>query len=133
MARFLAPLVLLTALFCATPAGAAPLAPKLYGGQAKLGVATSSESTKGACTITDVLTDVVLRCDSKGGTAQVTYLFTLPKSAGSVTTQVNFDGAHKGTSISTKRVSPTQFRATVTLKGSGRADIESVMIEYLYH
>jgi hypothetical protein len=63
----------------------------------------------------------------------VTYLFTLPKSAGSVTTQVNFDGAHKGTSISTKRVSPTQFRATVTLKGSGRADIESVMIEYLYH
>ena len=132
MARFLAPFVLVIALLGASPA-VAGVSPKLYGGQANLGIDTSSESTKGACTITHVLTDVVLRCDSKGGTAQVKYLFTVPKSAGSVTTQLNFDGAHNGTSVEKKRVSPTQFRVTVTLKGAGRADIQSVMIEYLYH
>jgi hypothetical protein len=131
MARFLAPLVLVIALFGASPA-VAGLVPNLYGGQTKLGVATSSRSTTGACSITEALTDLVLRCDSKGGTAQAKYLFTLPKKAGSVTTQVNFDGAHRGAKVSTKRVSDTQFRVTVTESTQGRADIPSVMIEYLY-
>ena len=131
MPRFLAPFVLAIALFGASPA-VAGVAPKLYGGQTKLGIATTSRSTKGPCTITQVLTDLVLRCDSNGGVAQVKYLFTLPKKAGSVTPQVNFNGARGGASVVTKRVSDTQFRVTVTLKAQGRADIESVMIEYLY-
>jgi hypothetical protein len=130
MARFLAPLVLVIALFGATPA-VAGVGPKAYGGQTKDGSVTTSRSVKGACSITQVMTDVVLRCSGKG-TAEVKYLFTLPKKTGSVTTDVSFDGAHKGAKVATKRVSDTQFRVTVTLNGPGRADIQSVMIRYYY-
>jgi hypothetical protein len=128
--RLIAPLVLVIALLGASPA-AAGLVPKTYSGQTKLGTATSSRSTKGACSITPVVTDLVLRCDGKG-TAQAKYLFTVPKSAGSVTTQVNFSGSHSGAKVATKRVSDTQFRVTVTQNGQGRAEVQWVMIEYYY-
>jgi hypothetical protein len=129
--RLVAPIAIVTALLWASPAMAAGLAPKLYGGQMKLGSVTASRSTNGACSISQVLTDLVLRCDGKG-TAQVKYLFTLPSKAGSVTAQVNFDGTHRGAKVSTKRVADCQFRVTVTQDGQGRADIQSVMIEYYY-
>lgn len=128
MSRSFAPLVFVIALLSATPA-VAGVAPNAYSGQTKLGSMTTSRSVKGDCLATQVLTDLVLGCSGKS-TVQVTYLFTLPHTAGSVTAQVNFDGAHKGASVATKRVSDTQFRVTVTLKGPGRAEIESVMIEY---
>jgi hypothetical protein len=128
LSRSLAPLVIVIALLGAAPA-AAGVAPNAYRGQTKLGSMTTSRSEKGDCSATQVLTDLVLRCSGKG-TVQVTYLFTLPHKAGSVTAQVNFDGAHTGANVATKRVSDTQFRVTVTLKSPGRAEIESVMIEY---
>jgi hypothetical protein len=128
--RFSAPLVLVIALLGAAPASAG-LAPKLYGGQTKLGIATTSRSVKGTCSIAPVLTDLVLRCDGKG-TAQAKYVFTLPNKAGSVTAQVNFSGTHRGTKVATKRLSDTQFRVTVTQASQGRAEVESVMIEYYY-
>jgi hypothetical protein len=130
VSRSLAPIALVIALLSASPA-VAGVAAHTYGGQTKDGSATTSRSVKGACTITQALTDLVLRCDGKG-TAQANYVFTLPKTAGSVTKQVSFDGAHKGTTEATKRLSPTQFRVTVTLKGPGRAEIQSVTIEYYY-
>jgi hypothetical protein len=129
--RFSAPLILVIALLGAAPASAG-LAPKLYGGQTRLGMATSSRSASGSCSISTAVTDLILRCDSSKGSAQVKYLFTLPSKAGSVTAQVNFDGAHSGAKVATKRVSATQFRVTVTQDAQGRADIESVMIEYYY-
>jgi hypothetical protein len=130
LSRFAAPIALVTALLCASPA-AAVLVPKLYGGQTKVGIATTSRSVKGACSIAPVVTDLVLRCDGKG-TAQAKYVFTLPNKAGSVTAQVNFDGTHRGTKVATKRVSETLFRVTVTQDSQGRAEIGSVMIEYYY-
>jgi hypothetical protein len=105
--------------------------PKVYGGKTKLGTANSSRMVKGACSITAAATDLVLRCDAKG-TAQAKYVFTLPSKAGSVTTQVNFDGAHRGAKVATKRISDTQFRVTVAQSGQGRAEVRSVMIEYYY-
>ena len=126
LSRSLAPLLLVIALISAAPALAG-----VYGGQTRDGSATTSRSVKGNCTITQVVTELVLRCDGKG-TAQITYVFTLPKGAGTVTKQVTFDGAHGGTTVATKRLPPTQFRVTVTLKGPGRAVIQSVTIEY-YH
>jgi hypothetical protein len=131
LSRFIAPIALAFALLGAAPAGAGA-ALKLYGGQVRSGSATTSRSVNGACSTTQVVTDLVLRCGGKGS-VQATYVFTLPKTAGTVTAQVNFDGAHKGASIATKRVSATQFRVAVTLKGPGnRADIHSLMIEYYY-
>lgn len=133
MARFLAPLVLVIALFGVSPA-VAGVVPNLnlYGGQTKNGSETTSRSVKGSCTITQAVTDLVLRCDGKG-TAQANYVFTVPKTAGSVTKDLTFDGAHKQAVVATTRVSDTQFRVTVTLKGPGRADLQSVMIRYYYH
>ncbi len=132
MSRFIAPLVLALALLGAAPASAG-LAPKDYGGQTKLGVATTSRSYGGSCSVSaGLLTDLILRCDSSGGFAKAKYVFTVPKKAGSVTVQVNFDGAHRGAKVTTKRVSDTQFRVYVTQSSQGRADIQSVMIEYLY-
>ena len=130
MPRFVTPIALVLALLAAAPATAG-VAAKLYGGQTRLGSATSSRLSKGACSATQVLTDLVLRCDGNG-TAQAKYLFTLPNTAGSVTAQVNFDGARGGAIVATKRVSATQFRVTVTQKVKGRAEIQSVMIEYYY-
>jgi hypothetical protein len=128
--RFSAPLVLVIALLGAAPASAG-LAPKQYTGQARLGVQTSSRKTTGSCSASaGLLTDLVLRCGTSNGMARARYLFTLPKKAGSVTWQVNFFGSHGGASVSTKRISDTQFRVTVTQDGTGRADIESVTIEY---
>ena len=130
MLRFSAPLVLIIALLGAAPASAG-LAPKQYTGQTKLGFQTSSRSDGGSCTAAPgVLTDLVLHCDDPTGRVRVKYLFTLPKKAGSVTAQVNFLGAHRGAVVSTKRVSATQFRVTVTQDSAGSADIESVTIEY---
>jgi hypothetical protein len=132
LSRFIAPLVLALALLGAAPASAG-LAPKDYGGQTKLGVATTSRSYGGSCSIAPgLLTDLVLRCDDSSGRAIAKYLFTLPKNAGSVTWQVNFVRAHRGASVSTKRISDTKFRVNVTQDVPGRADIESVMIEYYY-
>jgi hypothetical protein len=132
LSRFIVPFVLLAALLGAAPATAG-LVPKLYGGQTKLGIATSSRTASGSCSSTlGLLTDLVLRCDDSTGTVRAKYLFTLPKKAGSVTRQVNFIGSHGGARVSTKRISETQFRVTVTQDGAGRADIASVMIEYYY-
>jgi hypothetical protein len=98
------------------------LAPKQYGGQTKLGITTASRSASGSCSVyPGLLGDLVLRCDSSSGSATAQYLFTLPKKAGSVSARVD-----------TKRCSKTQFRVTVTQDSTGRADIESVMIEYYY-
>jgi len=128
--RFIAPLVLVTALLGAAPASAG-LAPKLYTGQTRLGVQTSSRSDGGSCsTSVGLLTDLVLRCDDSTGTARAKYTFTLPKKAGSVTWQVSYIGAHRGTTVTVKRTSDTQFRVSVTQNSAGRADIESVTIEY---
>jgi len=129
--RFIAPLVLATALLGAAPASAG-FAPKLYTGQPRLGVQTSSRSATGSCSASvALLTDLMLKCDSDG-TARVKYLFALPKKAGSVTAQVSFNPLvpHRGAVVSMKRVSGTQFRVTVTQDSPGRADIESVTIEY---
>lgn len=133
MSRFLAPLVLVIALLGAAPASAG-LVPKLYGGQTKPGIATSSRSAAGSCSSApELLTGhLVLRCDDSSGRVRAKYLFTLPKKAGSVNWQANFAGAHRGASVSTRRISDTQFRVTVTQDGAGRADIESVTIEYYY-
>ena len=79
------------------------------------------------------MTDLVLRCGGSNGTARAKYLFTLPRNAGSVTWQANFDGNHGGARVSTKRISDTQFRVTVTQDGTGQADVKSVMIEYYCH
>ena len=131
--RLVAPIALLTILLCASPASAAVLAPKQYGGQTKLGITTASRSASGSCSVyPGLLGDLVLRCDSSSGSATAQYLFTLPKKAGSVSAQVNFLGLHRGTRVDTKRCSKTQFRVTVTQDSTGRADIESVMIEYYY-
>jgi hypothetical protein len=131
--RLVAPIALLTILLCASPASAAVLAPKQYGGQMKLGMSTASRSDSGSCSVyPGLLGDLVLRCDSSSGSATARYLFTLPKKAGSVSAQVNFLGLHRGTQVDTKRCSKTQFRVTVTQDSPGRADIESVMIEYYY-
>jgi len=131
--RLVAPIALLTILLCASPASAAVLAPKQYGGQAKLGIATASRSDNGSCSVyPGLLSDLVLRCDSSSGSATAQYLFTLPKKAGSVSSQVNFLGWHRGIQVDTKRCSTTQFRVTVTQGSTGRADIASVMIEYYY-
>ena len=47
--------------------------------------------------------------------------------------QVNFDGAHRGAKVTTKRISDTQF-ACNRHAGARRAGptSQSVMIEYLY-
>jgi hypothetical protein len=130
--RFIAPLVLALALLGAAPASAG-LSPKLYTGQTKLGVQTSSRSATGSCSASvALLTDLMLKCDDSDGKARVKYLYTLPKKAGSVTAQVNFNPlvSHRGAVVSMKRVSDTQFRVTVTQDGLGRADIVSVTIEY---
>jgi hypothetical protein len=128
--RFSAPLVLALALLGAAPASAG-LAPKLYTGQTKTGVQTSSRSDSGSCTVAaGVLTDLVLRCDDASGAARAKYTFTLPTRAGSVTWQVNYIGTHRGATVSVKRTSDTQFRVSVTQNSAGRADIESVTIEY---
>lgn len=130
MSRFIAPAVLLVALLCAAPATAG-LTAKHYTGQTRLGFATSSRTAGGSCSAAaGALADLVLRCGASNGTARAKYLFTLPKKAGSVTWQVNFVGSHGGASVSTKRISDTQFRVSVTQDGTGRADIESVTIEY---
>jgi hypothetical protein len=120
------------ALLAAAPATAAVLMPKTYDGQTRLGSATSSRTVKGQCSISQGLTSLVLRCDGKG-TAQARYLFTLSRSTGSVTAQVNFDGGRGTAKVATKRVSDTQFRVDVTQASRGRAEIESVMIEYYCH
>jgi hypothetical protein len=126
--RFSAPLVLALALLGATPASAG-LAPKLYTGQTKLGVQTSSRTATGSCSISVSLpTDLVLRCDDSRGRARVKYTFTLPKRTGSVTWQVS--GAHSGATVSAKRTSATQFVVTVTQDDAGSADIAKVTIEY---
>jgi hypothetical protein len=130
VSRFIAPFVIVLALLAASPATAG-VSPKHYGGQAKQGNATSSRSTKGSCSATPAQAELVLRCDGNG-TAQARFLFTLPKNAGSVTAQVNFDGTHRGARIATKRLSDTEFRVTVTQVDTGRAVIKSVMIEYYY-
>jgi hypothetical protein len=128
--RFIAPLVLATALLGAAPASAG-LAPKLYTGQTRLGVQTSSRSATGSCSASaGLLTDLVLKCDDSDGKVRVKYLFTLPKKAGSVTAQVSFLGLHRGAGVTMRRVTDTQFRVTVTQDNPGRADIESVTIEY---
>jgi hypothetical protein len=132
LSRFIAPLVLVIALLGAAAPASAGLAPKLYGGQTKLGIATSARSSGGSCSSAPVLTDLILRCTGSAGNVWAKYQFTLPKKAGSVTAQVNFAGGHRGTSVSTKRTSDTKFRVTVTLNSRGQADIESVMIEYYY-
>ena len=131
MLRFSAPLVLVIALLGAAPASAG-LAPKLYTGQTRLGVQTSSRSASGSCSTSVglLLTDLVLRCDDSSGTARAKYTFTLPKKAGSVTWQVNYLGTHRGATVTVKRTSDTQFRISVTQNSAGRADIESVTIEY---
>ena len=131
MKRLLAPLVLSLALLSASPATAGVLLSKVYGGQARVGASTASRSLSGACSISEALTDLILRCDGKG-TGQARYLFTLPSNAGSVIAQVNFAGTHRGAKVATKRVSDTQFRVTVTQGEQGRAEIQSVMIEYYY-
>jgi len=128
LSRSLAPLFIAIALISASPA-VAVASSGVYGGQTKDGSAETSRSVTGPCTITQVVPDLVLRCDEKG-TATVSYVFTVPRSAGSITRQVSLDGDHKGTTVATKRVSPTQFRVTVRLIGPGRADIQSVTIEY---
>jgi hypothetical protein len=131
--RLLAPLALVIVLLGASPA-VAGLLPKQYAGQTKLGMFTTSRSHGGSCSAsTGLVTDVVLRCRSSKGKAQARYMFTLRKHPGSVTTQVNFLGSHRGAVVTTKRVSDTQFRVDVTLHSAGRADIESVMIEYYCH
>jgi len=131
--RLLAPLALFIVLLGASPA-AAGLLPKQYGGQTKLGMVTTSRSHSGSCSVsTGPLTHVVLRCRSSKGTARARYLFTLRKHPGSVMAQVNFLGGRHGAVVTTKRVSDTRFRVDVTLRSAGRADIESVMIEYYCH
>ena len=129
MSRFIAPAVLFVALLGAAPATAG-LTAKHYNGQKRLGFATSSRTVSGSCSAAALVTDLVLRCGASNGTARAKYLFTLPKRAGSVTSQVNFHHGHYGASVSTKRISDTQFRVTVTQDGAGQADVESVMIEY---
>jgi hypothetical protein len=130
LSRFIAPIALFTALLCASPA-VAGLVPKRYGGQMKPGIATASRTDGGSCSVSPgLLADLVLRCGANSGSARAKYLFTLPKDAGSVTAQVNFVGAHSGATVTTKRVSDTQFRVTVTQDSQGWADVESVMIEY---
>jgi hypothetical protein len=128
--RFSAPLILVIALLGAAPASAG-LVPKQYTGQTRPGVQTSSRSDSGSCTAAPgLVADLVLRCGSSTGKAGAKYVFTVPKKAGSVTWQVSFWGGHAGASVSTKRISDTQFRVVVTQDGTGRADIASVTIEY---
>jgi hypothetical protein len=132
LARFLAPIVLVIALLGAGPA-AAGVAPKVYAGQAELGSDTATTSASGSCSTSGgLVSDLTLRCGSLSGSVRARYLFTVPKKAGSVTTQVNFFGSRGGARVTTKRVSDTQFRVDVTLDSTGRADIASVMIEYYY-
>ena len=128
MLRFITPLVLALALLGAAPASAG-LSPKLYTGQTKLGVQTSSRAASGSCSASALLTDLVLKCDDTDGRVRVKYLFTLPKKAGSVTAQVSY-GLHRGADVTMKRVSDTQFRVTVTQDSPGRADIDLITIEY---
>ena len=100
----------------------------------KPGIATASRTDGGSCSVSPgLLTDLVLRCGGNSGTATAKYLFTLPKNAGSASAQVNFLGAHSGARVTTKRISDTQFRVTVTQDSQGWADVESVMIEYYCH
>jgi len=121
------------ALTVASPATAGVM-PKQYGGQAQLGTATDSRTFSGSCSVgTANQTHGVLRCRSSRGRARVTYLFKLKATSGSVMSQVNFVGDHRGAVVTTKRVSDTQFRVDVTLDSAGRAEIESVMIEYYCH
>ncbi len=108
--------------------------PKQYGGQAQLGTATESRAFSGSCSVGRAhQTHAVLRCSTSRGRARVTYLFTLKGHSGSVMSQVNFVGAHRGAVVATKRLSDTEFRVDVTLDSAGRAEIESVMIEYYCH
>lgn len=128
MLRFSAPLVLIIALLGAAPASAG-LAPKLYTGQTRLGIQTSSRTANGSCsTSAGLLFVLVMKCDNADGKARAKYTFTLPKKAGSVTWQVS--GAHRGATVSAKRVSDTEFRVTVTQDDAGRSDIGPVTIEY---
>ena len=63
----------------------------------------------------------------------VKYLYTLPKKAGSVTAQANFNPlvSHRRAVVSMKPVSDTLFRVTVTQDGLGPAPtIVSATIEY---
>ncbi len=100
----------------------------------KPGIATASRTDGGSCSVSPGhLTDLVLRCGGKSGNARAKYLFTLPKNAGSASAQVNFLGAHSGARVTTKRISDTQFRVTVTQDSQGWTDVESVMIEYYCH
>ena len=133
MSRFTAPIALVTALLVASPATAGVL-PKQYGGQSKLGTGTSSRSPSGSCSVGNAKhTHVMLRCSGSSGRAKVTYLFRLKGKSGSVMAQVNFVGSHRGAVVTTKRLSDSQFRVDVTLDSAGRAEIESVMIEYYCH
>jgi hypothetical protein len=129
--RLLAPLALALALHSASPAAAGVL-PKAYGGQTGLGKDSASISESGSCSASNgLLSDLVIRCAGSSGSVRARYLFTVPRKAGSITTQVNFPlGLRGGARVTTKRVSETQFRVDVTLDSTGRADILSVMIEY---
>ena len=130
--RLVAPIALLTILLCASPATAA-LAPKSYGGQTKWGTYAESRSAGGSCSISNGWWGhLVLYCGGSSGKARARYLFAL-HNAGSVTAQVNFSGSHRGAVVTTKRISDTKFRVDVTLDSAGRAEIESVMIEYYCH
>jgi hypothetical protein len=128
--RFSAPLVIVIALLGAAPASAG-LAPNLYTGQTRPGVQTSSRAATGSCsTSVSLPSDLVLRCDDSSGSARAKFIFTLPKKAGSVTSQVSYVGSHGGARVSAKRTSDTQFRVIVTRDSAGRAEIASVTIEY---
>jgi hypothetical protein len=132
LSRYCPPIALFIALLCAAPATAG-VAPKLYGGQMRFGIGTASRTASGSCSgSAGLLGTLRLRCDSSAGAVTAKYVFTLPKNAGSVTAQVIFAGSHSGARVTTKRCSDTQFRVSVTQDSQGRADVESVMIEYYY-
>jgi hypothetical protein len=130
LTRIIAPCALVIALLGAAPASAG-LAPSQYTGQTAPGANTSSRSAGGSCTAKNgPVRDLVLRCTSSSGDADVRWNFTVPRRAGSVTYQINYAGSHPRLEVNSKRCSDTSFRVEAKLDSAGRADIMSVTIEY---
>jgi len=131
VSRIIAPAVLAVALLAAQPA-VAGVSSSVYTGQTRLGIGTSDRSAGGSCSARagSLTTDLVVRCGSLKGKVTVRYHFTLPtKKVHSVCWQVNYVGGHRDTKAATAR-SGRDVYVTVAVDDGGRADIESVMIEY---
>lgn len=99
------------------------------------GSQTASRSTTGSCSIAGGhFKDVLLSCGSSTGSATVTYKFSVPSNAGSITPYaVVMPGSRGNVSTHTSRTG-TNVKVTVTVKGAhAHVDIASTWIGYYVH